>query len=130
MIKEVSRIIKEKAPLTIIESTWDGDTLTIVGSNWSGSFSCGWRLSDSHNVRFGCWDKFSFLGEIRPLLVGNSLIDCKFQSTLVGVDPLFTLSNGLFLEIFSLDTFEPWVLRLPDAATFTGVTNTDGDYGA
>ena len=130
MITEIARIIQEEAPLTITESTWDGDTLTITGSNWNGSFSCGWRLSDRNNVRFGCWDKFNFFDEIRPLLVGASLIDCTNQSTLVSVDPLFALSNGLFLEVFSIDTFEPWVLRLPGAPTYTGVTNSDGDYGA
>ena len=51
-------------------------------------------------------------------------ISADKQGSIVAVDPIFKLSSGKKLKIFSSDTFEPWVLKWPNGKVFTGALET------
>lgn len=118
MIESVLAILAKVLPLQIQFVSWDGDVLTISGEDWSFSTLSAWRIVQEGKISLACWDK-----EVREkveLLGGELIVSAARQSTLAGVDPVFELSNETQLEIFSSDTFEPWVLKLPDGNIFTG----------
>ena len=46
------------------------------------------------------------------------IIGVEVQSTVLSVDPVLVFSNGQKLEVFSTDTFEPWVMHLPSGEVF------------
>ena len=51
-------------------------------------------------------------------LMHKEIIGIEVQSAMIDVDPVFILSHGHKLEIFSTDTFEPWVMHLPSGEVF------------
>jgi hypothetical protein len=50
---------------------------------------------------------------------GLSIVSVESQSPRMGGDPVFGLSDGRWLEIFSDHAVDPWWMRLPDI-TFVG----------
>ena len=64
----------------------------------------------------GCYDNHS--NEQISLLKGSEIIKVNFQDSSLKIDPVFILSTGLKLEIFSTDTFEPWTFGLNDEIVF------------
>lgn len=78
-----------------------------------------WRVSkDRKSIDFACFDKDA--NELIEKLVGLSICGIDIQGAVVESDPVFLLSDSRMLEIFSSDTFEPWVLRLPDGRVSIG----------
>ena len=118
MIESVLAILAKVLPLQIRFVSWDGNVLTMSGEGWSFSTLSAWRIVQEGKISFACWDKK--VREKVELLESERIVSASRQSILVGVDPVFELSNGTRLEIFSSDTFEPWVLKLPDGSIFTG----------
>lgn len=118
MIESLLAVLAKVLPLQIQFVSWDGDVLTMSGEGWSFSTLSAWRIVQEGRISFACWDKD--VREKVELLKGEQIVRTSRQSILVSVDPVFELSNGTRLEVFSSDTFEPWVLKLPDGSIFTG----------
>ena len=105
-------------PLLIEKISWDGDTLILGGDGWNFSTLSAWRIIDDSDVQVACWGK-GVDGAINEL-VGLSIIEVGYQGISIEVDPLFKLSDGRLLEVFSTDTIEPWVMQLPDGKIYVG----------
>jgi hypothetical protein len=120
MIQRLINDLTKLLPMLIKEVSWDGETFIIAGDGWSFSTLSAWRIIDGESVAFACWDK-----EIDVLvnkLKGLSLVAVKPQGACLSVDPAFLLSDGRRLEVFSTDTVEPWVLKLPEGNVYVGGT--------
>lgn len=121
MIETVISLLMKLLPLRIGFVSWDGNVLTISGENWSFSTLSAWRIVQEGAISFACWDRD--VDTKIESIKGESIVGVARQGILVGVDPVLELSNGKKLEVFSSDTFEPWVLKLPDGSIFTGALN-------
>ena len=111
MIEAVQQEVARCLPLTVKAIDWQDPVLVLSGKEWNLTCSCAWRVSTNGAVRYGCWDKEA--GERILDLIGVEFLGVEQQATAVPVDLAFLLSDGGRLELFSTDTTEPWVLRLP-----------------
>ncbi|MCP4696235.1 MAG: hypothetical protein GY862_05225 [Gammaproteobacteria bacterium] len=118
MINQVIFVVRKFFPMQIRFVAWDGNVLTLSGSNWSFSTLSAWRVLNDTAIEYACWDS-RVEGKLNELK-GKSITGISKQGLAIAVDPVFELSTGKKLEIFSADTFEPWVLKLPDGQIFTG----------
>lgn len=105
-------------PLSVNSVSWDGDTLMLIGSDWSFSTMSAWRIINAGEIQIACWDNNAedYLKKLEGLLI----VAIQPQSQYIQVDPVFELSNGKQLEIFSTDTVEPWSLQLPNGKLYIG----------
>jgi hypothetical protein len=103
--------INEQLPLTISGVNWSGEVLTLSGENWNLSTLSAWRIRDEERMQTGCFDPKA--EAVLQGLVGRSVIRVEPQSADFAIDPRLVFDQGLMLEIFSSDTFEPWKLELP-----------------
>lgn len=120
MIKALIKVIVELFPLNINNASFDGDTLTLSGESWNFSTLSAWRVLNGNEIEFACWDKN--IEEQVSALNGLSIVGTQTQGAIVGTDPVFELSDGRYIEIFSTDTDEPWVMTLPSDTVFVGGT--------
>jgi len=119
MIDYIIRLIRQCFPLPVKGVSWDGNILTLSGPNWSFSTISAWRVLDNgSSIEYACWD-CEVENRIKEF-EGENIIEVYKQGAIVTVDPVFKLSTGKQLEIFSSDTFEPWVLKLPNGQVFAG----------
>lgn len=114
MIKEIITEIKQFLPLKISEITFEeSDFLNMYGPHWSFSTLSAWRVSNYKGIIMGCNDEGTeqSVKKLQSLFI----IEIGFQSdrSLI-IDPTFFLSDGSVIEIFSTDTYEPWVFRIGD----------------
>ncbi|MAX56555.1 MAG: hypothetical protein CL537_13765 [Alcanivoracaceae bacterium] len=118
MINSLLDVLTNVLPLKAEKVLWDGDALVISGDGWFFSTLSAWRVSSGGVVQFACWDKNidKFLDELE----GLDVVAVNHQGAIISVDPVFELSDGRMLEIFSTDTVEPWVLRLPNGEVYSG----------
>ena len=113
---EVVNEIKPYLPLKIQDIQWDGTTLNMYDFNWNFSTMSAWRLKKNNQLICGCYDKDS--QELIKKLKGLQIIDFIFTDNTL-IDPVFIFLNDLRLEIFSTDTYEPWVLYIDKLGSFT-----------
>lgn len=64
----------------------------------------------------GCYDENSV--DFVKKLVGETITQIDIQDSVLKIDPVFVFSNGLRLEIFSTDTFEPWTFNVEKLGLF------------
>lgn len=121
MIEELIVRTHTILPLEIERAQYCDETLLLGGEYWSLCTLGAWRIIQDGHVLTACWDKNSDIHV--GSLAHHGIVRVVRQSVLIGLDPAFELSDGRTLEIFSCDTFEPWVLKLPDGAIYTGFTN-------
>ncbi|WP_143406418.1 hypothetical protein [Estrella lausannensis] len=114
MIDEVTEFL----PLTIEEVDWDGAIFNLRGAKWAFSTFSAWRVCTLQEVVFACYDQN--ISDKLKSLEGLKIVSISIQSDLVKVDPLFCLSNGLLIEIFSSDTFEPWTFWVDELPFYSG----------
>jgi hypothetical protein len=105
-------------PLLIKQSSWDEDVLTIVGDDWNFNTASAWRIAYGGKIQFACWDKE--ISDRLKELEGLSIVSLRPQGRYVQEDPVFELSDGRCLEIFSTDTVESWVFQIPDGKVYVG----------
>ncbi|MBU1168437.1 MAG: hypothetical protein KKD44_02630 [Proteobacteria bacterium] len=118
MINNLLNVLINILPIIVEKVSWDGDTLIIAGDGWSFSTLSAWRVINRGTIQFACWDKN--INESVNELSGLSIVSVAAQGLNIGVDPVFELSDGRLLEVFSTDTVEPWTLRLPDGKVYVG----------
>src|ERR1700733_5261445 len=116
MIEKMIMQIKQYLPLRISEVNWDGTIFQIHGPNWNFTTLSAWRISSVDKINYGCFDKDSI--QLVSSLQNTEIRDITFQSDSLKVDPVFLLSNGQKIEIFSTDTFEPWTFRVDELRVF------------
>ncbi len=104
MIEKMITTFKTHLPLKIMEVSWDGNILVLSGQDWGFGTMSAWRLSAKDRVFLGCYDNEDDLS----FLVGHEIIDAGIQTDRLKIDPIFYLSTGHILEVFSTDTYEPW----------------------
>ncbi len=121
MIENMIEKIKQFLPLKISHAEWDGTTLQLYGPKWNFNTLSAWRISTSSQMVFGCYDKDSI--PLISLLKEDEIIDIDFQEYALKIDPVFILSNGKKIEVFSTDTFEPWTFGLDDSVIFVPTPN-------
>ena len=118
MIEKIISEVQQHLPLKVSFSSWSGDVLTMSGDNWSFHTLGAWRVISNGAVEFACWDegiKDKILETLNAEVVGISV-----QGGQIAIDPVFELSTGKRLEIFTSETIEPWVLSLPNGRDFCG----------
>ena len=103
--------VESDLPLEISFSSWDEATLVVSGENWSFSTQSAWRVFEDGSILLGYLDKNS--EDICTILNGAQIVAINFQNPERPVDLSFRLSTGQFLEVFSTDTSDPWVMNLP-----------------
>ncbi len=123
MIEKMIVRFKSHLPVKIEKVSWDGDYLIIAGTNWGFATLSAWRMSTNDRVNFGCED-YENVNDL-PFLVGLEIVDVGIQTDQIKIDPIFHLSNGHTLEIFSTDTFEPWTFRFGEPMQFYSAVPAD-----
>lgn len=108
----------EHLPLKIREASWDEETLLIKGTDWTFTTKSAWRIIDKKSIVTACDDGnvFKRLNDLRRL----EIIDLRSQGSTLLIDPVFGLSNQTWLEVFSIESLEPWTLKLPNGKLFLG----------
>ena len=112
---EVIQKIKLNLPLKIDSINWDGTILNMYGPKWNFTTMSAWRLKENNHVRCGCFDKNSI--ELIEKFKQLQIIDLNFTDDSL-MDPVFFLSNGIHLEIFATDTYEPWIFHMDQLGSF------------
>lgn len=116
MIEKMIFDANKSMPLQIDEAIWDGTSFHIYGESWSFATLSAWRLSSFDKIVCGCYDENSY--QIVSSLKGQFIQKIEFQETILKIDPVFILSNGLRLEIFSCDTYESWTFNINQLGIF------------
>lgn len=116
MIEKMIIQVKQYLPLKISEVQWDGTVFQIYGDGWNFTTLSSWRILNKNKMILGCFDDNS--EESISCLKNIEIVDISFQSDLLKIDPKFILSNGQSLEIFSTDTYEPWIFFLNELGAY------------
>jgi hypothetical protein len=116
MIEKMINELKRHLPLDISEISWDGTIFHMYGSNWNFNTLSAWRISTNSRIILGCYDNNST--DLIKSLKGVQIQDIEIQDNKLKIDPVFLLSDGQRLEIFSTDTFEPWVFYLESLGAY------------
>ena len=116
MIEPMLHCLRLLLPLQITTVQWHDPTLSIRGLNWDFHTTSAWRVINNHVILYACWDDVAH--QKISELIKREIISVEIQSTMLSVDPVFVFSNGQKLEIFSTDTFEPWVMHLSSGEVF------------
>lgn len=98
--------------LTIAQASWDGTQLHLSGDLWSFNGIVEWRITCDGRATTGSADE-NAQARVSEL-IGLTVVAAQSQSSVDPyLDPVFTLSDGTRLEVFSSFSFEPWVPSLP-----------------
>lgn len=116
MIENMINKAHQYLPLKISEVLWDGTTFQMNGALWNFATLSAWRLSSFEKVYFGCCDDNS--DDLIKEVVNLEIMDICFQSEFLKIDPVFILSNGKRLEIFSTDVYEPWTFFIEELGMY------------
>lgn len=109
-------LLRPVLPLAVEGVTWNSPMLWIGGEGWNFNSVSAWRITLGRVVL--CADSDDSASTMINTLVGQRIVAVDVQSTSVEVDPVFILSDGRRLEIFSTDTYEPWTMRFPGGGMF------------
>jgi hypothetical protein len=97
---------------------FDDPVVVLVGTEWSVSIVCPWRLMRGEAVVTSIDDPNA--GASLNELVGIEIVDViSGASAEVSNDPVFILGDGTRLEILADTDLDPWTVRLSDQ-TFVG----------
>jgi len=116
MIEGMIEKVKHYLPLKILEVYCDKARFNMYGTGWSFYTLSVWRICTNDKMILGCFDEDS--SQIVNILKNIEILDITFQSDSLKIDPVFILSNNQRMEIFSTDTYEPWVFNLDDVAIY------------
>lgn len=109
--------VQKSLPLPIERIEFSNDiNLNFGGEKWDFNTTCAWRLT-SEGSFVTASGRSSADKEIQVIL-GKRIVGVSSQSFVVPIDPCFHLDNRMLLEVFSDDTFEPWVMHLPDPPVY------------
>jgi len=97
-------------PLVIGSAQWNDPVLLLGGDGWRVAINSPWRVVTREALSLGCSDSDA-AGRVSEL-EGLAVIEIRSQGALLAVDPVFVLSNDRFVEVFSVDAVDPWVLRV------------------
>ncbi|MBA3238019.1 MAG: hypothetical protein H0T62_06675 [Parachlamydiaceae bacterium] len=126
MIEKMIAQAKKYLPLQILEVVWDGTVFQMYGSTWNFNTLSAWRLSTKNKMIIGCFDKDS--ERLINCLKNVEILDVDLQTNFLKIDPVFILSNGQRLEIFSTDTYEPWIFKFSEIV-YVPTPGEPGSFG-
>ena len=119
MIERMIKKVSPHLPLKILQATWDGTVFHFYGSGWGFSTLSAWRISTNEKLVLGCYDDRST--EEISILQDLEIVEIQVQETLLRIDPIFVLSNHQKIEIFSIETYEPWTFEVSGLGLDVGV---------
>lgn len=105
--------IAARLPLHIYEAEFSDPMLLLGGQGWTLAVTCPWRITNSTVVDIS-WTSQDAADRVWDL-IGQTIVTIRDE----GRDPVFDLSGGAQLEIFSDTDADPWVLRF-EGQTFVG----------
>lgn len=113
-ISELSDLL----PILIDDITYKNDVLTISGSNMKFICKCPGRFIIDDSLIYP-------LSESRAIKLQEKIKNCHInsiqaQSPHLKIDPVFSFSNGIKLELFSTSKSEPWIFELSGGKTISG----------
>lgn len=118
MSEELRVAVAALVPLRLDGLEFNDPVVVLVGSNWSLSIVCPWRLTRGGALVTSIEDPGAE-GRLREL-VGTTIIDVTSQTSRgTAGDPVFVFADGARLELFADTDLDPWVMRLPNK-TFVG----------
>ncbi len=126
MFEEFINELKKVLPLKVSFAEWNDPLLTILGEGWNFNAMTEWRFCDNYKVLKACYDDNS--GDFITRIVGLDIVAVDCQSGPPVIDPVFTFSDGMKLQIFSTNAIEPWKFRLPNNQLFVA-SPTDDKWG-
>lgn len=85
--------------------------MSVSGHGWGFHTPGAWRIRNAERVLVGCYDKDAVLWVEK--IVGRLIVRVMPQSSVFPIDPAVVFDDGNILEMFSSDTFEPWVWTFP-----------------
>ena len=127
MIEQLADSLSLLLPLTVREASYRQDiALMLAGQGWAFSTMSAWRVIRNGVLAFGWSDARA--ADLVWDLCGQQILSVRAQSQAMRGDPVFELSTGERLEIFSDHPTDPWVFRLP-GVTYVG-SPSDRRYSA
>jgi hypothetical protein len=112
MIEQLREALGPLLPLKIKEAAFADPSLTLNGDGWGFSSPSVWRVIRDGVLEFGWSDQDA--ADLVWEFCGLSIVSVESQSSRMGGDPAFGLSDGRWLEIFSDHAVDPWWMSLPD----------------
>jgi hypothetical protein len=110
-------------PLLIERAEYENGTLDIYGDAWCFSTSSAWRVLSKKGLCFG-WESASVETKVSSL-EDISIVAIKALG-IGNLDIQFELENGRFIECFTAQHYQPWLLKLPDSTIL--VAGSDDFY--
>jgi hypothetical protein len=110
MMEHFFKTVPTYLPLNIQAATWENPQFNIHGKGWYFNLVGEWRIIDSEKILVACDDKdaYSYIAK----LIGLQIIGVQPLSGKPYLDPVFLLSDGTKLEVFSNQPLEPWRFRV------------------
>lgn len=121
MVEEMILTVKKYLPLSVKGISYEAGVLNFYGDNWTFATLSAWRIITKERVIKGCFDNDidNFIENFKLPIIVN----IKFQSSTLVIDPVFIFSDDQMLEIFSTDTYEPWTLNLGNEGFYSATPN-------
>lgn len=126
MIEKMLEKVKPFLPLKIATVKWDGTVFQIFGEGWNFTTLSSWRIIEENRMVAGCLDENAL--DVVMKLLNEDIIDIACQDSRLKLDPIFMLSNKQILEVFSTDTFEPWIFDLKQICFFSSSPNEPSSF--
>jgi hypothetical protein len=119
VIKLIQKDARAHLPLKIRVAWFERLYLHLHGDDWTFNSDSPWRVTEAGRMIWGYGDATA--GDHINELVGSDIIAIVAQSLTLKADPVFILSDGRKLEVFSDQYLEPWVMELPGMNVFVAL---------
>ncbi|WP_425861448.1 hypothetical protein [Arthrobacter sp. TWP1-1] len=118
MIDEMNELLGPLLPLKIHKVDAHGMNLGLNGEGWGFSARSAWRVTRHGVVEIAGGQSEDFLLRMQKLC-GLSILSIALQSPRMSGDLAIELTDGWWVEIFSDQPVDPWVMVIP-GKTFVG----------
>ncbi len=126
MIQELVTALQGNFPLLVEEIAWDESILVIRGKDWKFYTRNPWRIINREKLICGCYDD-EIADELNQLQ-SDVIVSITEQTIRLPVDIAFEFSRGVFLEIFSVSGYEPWVFNTPSGFVYVASPSDPGAF--
>lgn len=125
MIKEISQKAKNFLPFKIESIEWNDPELSFVGKGWGFTTLSCWRIINQGAYICGSYEEKA--KDIIENFAGHSILSINPQFPDLQIDPVFEISNGYLLEVFSCSYYEPWTFYIPGGPLYVSLP-TESEY--
>lgn len=110
--------LSELLPLHMRDIKTEGEEISLLGEGWEFITDNPWRITLNGKVVLS--SEIQQGDEVVKSILLSSIDKIGTQSVSLEIDPIFYFSNGMILEIFSINDFEFWVFDVIGSKIYVG----------